>query len=568
MTSYVDVFGGQVINPAQVSYIAITLNANKTLSWSTEFQDENPVVAYQMDISPTSGGFSLTLPDATQTSVGQAILINNPTAFSFTLKKNDGATLATISATTINYFYLIDNSTDAGTWRQTPFGGGYTAVTSINASVPTSPSSNNLAVTGGPITTTGTFSFVFDGDLLALIDFASNVGIPARTAAETWSLRTLTGTANQIQITNGTGVAGDPTFALASTISGINSLTAGNIQISGNTIASTNSNGSIILLTNGSGDIHLHPDTSGKVLLFEDILTEAGIGIQFNSADSSDGYFKVAAGSMGTTTVDMVWPTNAPAAGQVLRAGTTPTQFEWASAPTVPSITTANAITKYVNTGGGLGEAGVFIDSLNNVTGMTSLICGNITIGLSTTNTITSNNTNGNITFAPNGSGRVQFNCSGEILASNVLRFNNAGNTNYNYLGAASALATTIGWTLPLAQATLNNAFLVSDTGGQLSFSTLSTNNVPKVYGKVNSSGTALSISGATVSLTTNPGVYTIVFTSPFATANYTVLVTLDGATGTYISNSASTTDVEIKTFAVDGSTATNKAFSFAIIGT
>lgn len=52
-----------------------------------------------------------------------------------------------------------------------------------------------------------------DPDLNALAAFAGT-GFSARTAADTWLLRTHTGTANEITITNGAGVAGNPTYSL------------------------------------------------------------------------------------------------------------------------------------------------------------------------------------------------------------------------------------------------------------------------------------------------------------------------------------------------------------------
>jgi hypothetical protein len=51
-------------------------------------------------------------------------------------------------------------------------------------------------------------------DLVA-IEALSGTGIPARTASQTWALRTLSGTTNEITVTNPDGVAGPPTFALA-----------------------------------------------------------------------------------------------------------------------------------------------------------------------------------------------------------------------------------------------------------------------------------------------------------------------------------------------------------------
>ena len=62
-----------------------------------------------------------------------------------------------------------------------------------------------------------------DSDLNALASSAGT-GISARTAANTWALRTLTAPAAGFTITNPAGVAGDPTFVLANDLAGLEGL--------------------------------------------------------------------------------------------------------------------------------------------------------------------------------------------------------------------------------------------------------------------------------------------------------------------------------------------------------
>jgi hypothetical protein len=95
------------------------------------------------------------------------------------------------------------------------------------------------------------------------------------TATGVVSTRTLQGTANQIDVSNGTGT-GNPVFSLSNAlllpgtmtfggnvdangynISNIGQANIGNVQISGNTIQSTNTNGDLILTPNGTGDLVL-----------------------------------------------------------------------------------------------------------------------------------------------------------------------------------------------------------------------------------------------------------------------------------------------------------------------
>lgn len=67
--------------------------------------------------------------------------------------------------------------------------------------------SNADGVSGNP-------TFAFTDELSALLGLAT--GIVAKNASGSLAARTLTGTTNQIAVTNGTGVSGNPTFAIAS----------------------------------------------------------------------------------------------------------------------------------------------------------------------------------------------------------------------------------------------------------------------------------------------------------------------------------------------------------------
>lgn len=74
--------------------------------------------------------------------------------------------------------------------------------------------STGLSVSGSPITTAGTITLTLGTELQGLSGLAAN-GLITRTAAGTYTSRTLAGTANRITVTNGDGVAGAPTIDLA-----------------------------------------------------------------------------------------------------------------------------------------------------------------------------------------------------------------------------------------------------------------------------------------------------------------------------------------------------------------
>lgn len=83
---------------------------------------------------------------------------------------------------------------------------------------------NPAGIAGNP-------TFAFANDLAALEALAST-GIAVRTGVDTWAVRTDTGTANEITVTNGSGVGGNPTFSLPS------SLTFTGKTVTGGTFAS------------------------------------------------------------------------------------------------------------------------------------------------------------------------------------------------------------------------------------------------------------------------------------------------------------------------------------------
>jgi hypothetical protein len=89
-------------------------------------------------------------------------------------------------------------------------GGGGT-VTSVAAT-----GSTGLTITGSPITTAGVLSFVLDSDLQNISQL-NTVGFLARTGTDAWATRIITGTAGNIEVTNGNGVSAPTTINLIAT---------------------------------------------------------------------------------------------------------------------------------------------------------------------------------------------------------------------------------------------------------------------------------------------------------------------------------------------------------------
>jgi len=456
-TTYTSVFSGQNVGPAFPQYNTFTISGNIELSWPMGFQNLNPVVAVNMDISATAGGFTVKMPDAEGAGTGYAIKINNPGNFSFNLIDNSSNLIVTIPNGTTKEIWLIDNGTVAGTWRTFPNPGGGSAVTSINAT----SSSNNLVVTGAPglpITSAGTIQFALANDLLALSTFGASTGIAVRTAANTWALRSINGTVGQILVTNPSGVAGDVTIALSNVLTNLVSIGVGNLSLSGNTIASTNANGNIIINPQGTGRVQLAKNT--------ELLTGSSLKY-FDVTGNFYTSFK-----NGTTAInqDLIWPTTAPLNGQVL-SHSAAGQLQWASvATTGGGMTIVNSLARYSNTGGGLTDSTVILDNAQNMTGINSAQIKNILIGIAGDATISTQLTNQDLTFSPNGLGfcisKTDFLIRRNVAAQSRLRLYNDADNFYAGLIAHPNMVADFTWRLPLAGNI--DGFFHTDTANQI----------------------------------------------------------------------------------------------------
>ncbi len=132
MTSFNSPFTGNVIQPTDVAYRAITLSTNTTLEWPINGNDTNNYAARIMEVTATGAGLSILMPPANQASVGQDALFRNVGSFSFTVRDYDNNSLTTLAPGDAKYIYTTTNSTTAGTWGLVSFGVG---TSSVDASV-------------------------------------------------------------------------------------------------------------------------------------------------------------------------------------------------------------------------------------------------------------------------------------------------------------------------------------------------------------------------------------------------------------------------------------------------
>lgn len=123
--SYNSPFTGNVIQPTDVSYRAVTLSANTQLQWPINGNATNDYAARIMNVTATAGGLSLYMPPANQASVGQDALIRNVGSNAFTVATYNGnGTIISINAGESKYIYVTTNNDEYGTWGNIAFGTG------------------------------------------------------------------------------------------------------------------------------------------------------------------------------------------------------------------------------------------------------------------------------------------------------------------------------------------------------------------------------------------------------------------------------------------------------------
>lgn len=126
--SYNSPFSGNVVQPTDVSFRAITLAANTQLEWPINGNATDDFAARIMDVTASSAGLSLYMPPANQASVGNDALIRNTGANTFTVKTfDDNGTIVSVAAGEAKYIYIEDNPDEYGTWGVIAFGAGTSA---------------------------------------------------------------------------------------------------------------------------------------------------------------------------------------------------------------------------------------------------------------------------------------------------------------------------------------------------------------------------------------------------------------------------------------------------------
>lgn len=123
MPTYVSPFTGNVIQPTDVSYSSITINGSTQLYWPQYANAAQKVATRIIDVFAFPGAI-LVLPNATQASLGQDILIRNTGGTAFTVQRYGGSGSFTVDVNKAAYVYLTNNNTQSGNWGVVDYGAG------------------------------------------------------------------------------------------------------------------------------------------------------------------------------------------------------------------------------------------------------------------------------------------------------------------------------------------------------------------------------------------------------------------------------------------------------------
>jgi hypothetical protein len=162
-------------------------------------------------------------------------------------------------------------------------------------------SGTTFSVAAGTGLAQETSGLALTGQALALHNLATN-GMIARTASNTVTARTLTGTTDQIAVTNGDGVSGNPTLSLPSAIAVPGAVTASAADDgtkSSGTYTPAPSGGNFKRIVNGGAFTLAAPTATGDYTLLIQVTNNGSAG-----AVTFSGFSKVVGDDLTTTNAD------------------------------------------------------------------------------------------------------------------------------------------------------------------------------------------------------------------------------------------------------------------------
>jgi hypothetical protein len=122
MPTFTSPFTGDVVQPTDVSYYALSFSANTQLYWPAVVNPTQVPASRIMDCVASTTGLTILLPDASQGAVGEDILFRNLGSNTFVVTDAAGGGAISIAAGKARYIYLTDNGSVGGVWGSIEFG--------------------------------------------------------------------------------------------------------------------------------------------------------------------------------------------------------------------------------------------------------------------------------------------------------------------------------------------------------------------------------------------------------------------------------------------------------------
>lgn len=153
MPSYVSPFTGDVVQQTDVTYYPLNFSVNTQLYWPSVLNGTQVPASRIMDCTPSTTGLTIFLPNAAQGANGIDILFRNFGSDTFYIAQYGGSGSSSIAPGESKYYYLSDNSTEAGVWQNVTFGTGTSSADAASlAGAGLAAISGKLAVTQFPLT--------------------------------------------------------------------------------------------------------------------------------------------------------------------------------------------------------------------------------------------------------------------------------------------------------------------------------------------------------------------------------------------------------------------------------
>jgi hypothetical protein len=150
MPTYVSPFTGDVVQQTDVTYYALEFSEDTQLYWPLVLNGTQVPASRIMDCTPTAADLKIYLPNAAQGANGIDILFRNFGSDTFYVEQYGGGGSVAIDPGISLYFYLSDNSTEAGVWQNVTFGAGTSSADAATLAGP------GLAAISGKLTTSQT----------------------------------------------------------------------------------------------------------------------------------------------------------------------------------------------------------------------------------------------------------------------------------------------------------------------------------------------------------------------------------------------------------------------------